>query len=78
MATADTVHLRQDWADTQRKKCGGIAGFAQKCGIDKATASRQIGRKAESGPRFIAAVLRKFDTTFDDAFEIVLDEHDSE
>ena len=74
MATADTVHLRQDWADAQRQKCGGIAAFAQKCGVDKGTASRQMRRKAESGPRFIAAVLQKFDTTFDDAFEVVIDD----
>ncbi|GAA1403976.1 hypothetical protein [Oerskovia paurometabola] len=69
-----TVYLREDWAKAAVQGAGGVSGLASILGVNKGTASRHINRKAEASGRFIAAVLNRCSTTFNDAFEVVEDE----
>ncbi len=66
-----TVRIRSGWAEQARLRAGGIAGVAEKLGVDQSTVSRQLAGKSEPGPRFIGAVLAKYCVPFDEAFEVV-------
>lgn len=68
-----TVRVRSSWAKDVRHRAGGLAGVAEKLGVNESTVSRQFSGKSEAGSRFIGAVLVEYSIPFEEAFELVED-----
>ncbi|MGM5069790.1 hypothetical protein EU244_033750 [Rhodococcus qingshengii] len=74
MTQIETVRVRHDWIQTALESHGGVTGLADALGIDKSTVSRQAKGDAEASPRFIGAVLVHNAISFEDAFDVTVEQ----